>query len=67
MSRDEALRKAEKARQKRASLYWLLLFLAIAMGVFLYFAKGNWVPVVVAFALLTPWAIGTLYFVLRDD
>jgi hypothetical protein len=54
--------------RKKASFWWLIGLLVTAFGVFVCLVPpSHRIRVVVAFALVAPWAIGTFFYVMRDE
>lgn len=53
---------------KRAALVWLLAFMLVAAGIFIAVTPAGYrLRVAVAFALVTPLAVWSLFFTMRGD
>ena len=61
-------RPSDKRTKRKAALVWLVSLLVIAMGVFLWIVPpAHRIRVMIAFAIATPWAVLSLFYILRDD
>jgi hypothetical protein len=60
--------RAGMSPKKKASFWWLIGLLVTAFGVFVCIVPASHrIRVVVAFAIVAPWAIGTFFYVMRNE